>query len=837
MAKPLWGALERPRLRIARPEWTEDVRARWTKALSDALDGRAWTDPERLLAYSFDATGERHLPDAVIFVEAPDDVVKAMEAARAFKVPVIGRGAASGLSGGATPVAGGVLLTFARFNQIRGIDLDNRTALVGPGLVNADFQAALVPHGLFFAPDPSSHRISTIGGNTSENSGGPHCVKYGVTTNHILGGEVVLADGIRRILPTTRDFRPGLDLTGLVVGSEGTLAILTAVEVVLTPMPPATETLLAAFDRLETATEAVSAIIGAGIVPSTLELIDRPFIETIERFAHAGYPSDADAVLLIEVDGSESAAREARERIEAILDEAGAIRVVRATTAEEVARLWKGRRSSYGAAAQVAGHLWIQDVTVPRPLLSTMLRRVLAIGEAYRFPIMTVAHAGDGNLHPNLPYDPSDPDTVERMRAADQAILQACVELGGSITGEHGIGIDKLEQLALMYGPAERLKMAGVKAVFDPDGLLNPYKAVLPADYVAPTDADRSEPSAPENVRELAEAIRAAEADGRRLQIRGHGSRETLAPRHGAADRLSTERLTAVRDLDRGNLSVTVEAGVTGGQLAGLLAAEGFMIPSLEPSARTLGGLLATQSRYWGERGLGWRDHVLAVEWVDGSGTVLQFGRKTMKNVAGYDMVKLAIGSWGQLGVITAVTLRLRPRPPEMTLSFRGRVEDLADFALGLRNAAVPPRGLLIRADGQPTLFVRLEGPDLDQQHRTLADRWGHPGDPCDPDTVDQQHAETLAAALAGRTYIEGGGPPSDLVRSMKPGDALWVFPASGAKEWMRAGELPAEWTRRLTPEGPRIRRDSAWAAIEEGLADLFDPHHLFPRWEDEHDG
>lgn len=836
MAKALWGALARPRLGISRREWTDDDRRRWVRALTDALDGRAWTDPDRLLAYSFDATGERHLPDAVVFVESPDDVIRALALARAFQVPVIGRGAATGLSGGATPVAGGVLLTFARFNQVRRLDRPNRTARVDPGLVNADFQAALAPLGLFFAPDPSSHRISTLGGNASENSGGPHCVKYGVTTNHILGGEVVLADQIARSLPTTRDFRPGFDLTGLIVGSEGTLAILTAIDVVLTPMPPATETLLAAFDRLETATDAVSAIIGAGIVPSTLELIDRPFLETIERFAHAGYPDDADAVLLIEVDGSEAATEDARQRVEAILREMGAVRVLRATTAEEVALLWKGRRSSYGAAAQIASHLWIQDVTVPRPLLSTMLRRVLAIGETYRFPIMTVAHAGDGNLHPNLPYDPSDAEEVERMRAADQAILQACVELGGSISGEHGIGIDKLEQLALMYGPAERQKMAGVKEVFDPDGLLNPYKAILPADYVSPADTDRVEPPAPPPVRDLIDAIRDAGTARRPLRVVGSGRWEALAPSQGAAERLSTERLRKVRDLDRANLTVTVETGVRGTELADVLSAEGFMIPALEPSPRTLGGLLATQSRYWGERGLGWRDHVLAVEWVDGSGTLLRFGRKTMKNVAGYDMVKLAIGSWGQLGVLTAATLRLYPRQPERTLAFVGPAEDLAALALALRNAPEPPRGLLLRWDAEPTLYVRLQGPDLDAQEASVTERWGGPGQECDPDQVDQDHAAAIAQAIAAGSYVEGGGPPASLAASLLPGDVLWAFPTSGAKEWTRFGALPPDWTRRLTDRGPRIRRDPAWAAIEAGLADLFDPHRLFPRWKDDPD-
>ena len=849
--KELWGALPRPNLKLGRKSWTSREQQECFDQLRKSSPPNAvWTDPSRLLAYSYDATGERHWPQAVVFIEHEDQLAEVLSVCQRFGLAIIGRGAGTSLSGGTTPVVGGVVLAFAKWNQVVHIDLENREAMARPGLVNADFQAALAPDDLFYAPDPSSHRISTLGGNASENSGGPHCVKYGVTTNHVLGGEVYLADGVRRTLPTVRDWRPGLDLTGLVVGSEGTLALFTQVKLQVMPKPPAVKTLLAAFDGVERAASAVSAIIAERILPSTLELLDKKSIETIERFVHAGYPAEAGAVLLIEIDGSADDVDQERASVDQILWQSHALSVLHAQTREEVDNLWKGRRSAYGAAAQVAGHLWIQDVTVPRPLLAEMMRQVTAIGVAHGFSIMTIAHAGDGNLHPNLPYNPSDAAEVARMREADQAILRACVARGGSITGEHGIGVDKLEQLALMYSDDELRLMAQLKQVFDPKGLLNPGKAVLPIDHVA----DRTTYPAPtrtmnERVRALASTI----ASSSTVTVCGSGSQQGRGPRHAETHRLSLAGLDQLIELDAPNLTVTVQAGMTAQGLSAQLREHHLSLPTLPDSGtRSLGGLVATNARYWGDGGLGWRDHLLAAQWIDGAGRCFRFGRKTMKNVAGYDVLKLLIGSWGTLAAITELTFRLRPRPPEMAVAGiqSPKAVPLAALALELRNAKVPPRGLFLQHMGEDSvLWVWLEGRHLQTQRDVLSHRtrtsdlelqWYGAEQLA---IIDHQHDLAWldrAHSFGAVQCLEGGVDPAALPHLVGDFDhsecTFFAYPSSGAIELvMPTGSTPLPgWVARRHPIGQssQTRIEGPWRDIESRIGQVFDPHHRFPTWE-----
>ncbi|MCL6563784.1 MAG: FAD-binding oxidoreductase [Firmicutes bacterium] len=843
MAVKLWGALERPGLSLTRRTWSPaEVEAIVQRLAAVVGPSRVWQDPERLMAYSYDATGERHLPDFVVFLERPDEVGPVLQALAAAGVPVIGRGAGTNLSGGTMPIVGGAVLAMARLNRVRAIDPENLRAVVEPGVVNADFQEALAPYGLFFAPDPGSHRISTLGGNVSENAGGPHCVKYGVTTNHVLGGTCYLVDGQARRLPTTRDWRGELDLTGLITGSEGTLALLTELELQVLPKPPQVETLLAAFDDLERATEAVSAIIRARIVPSTLELLDRVSIETVERFAQAGYPAGADAVLLIELDGAAEAVEPEWRRIEALLWECRALSVARATTPAEVEKLWKGRRSAYGAAAQVSSHIWVQDVTVPRPLLPTMMREVNQIGRRYGLNILIIAHAGDGNLHPNITYDPADADEVARMHQADREIIQACVRLGGSITGEHGVGIDKLEHLALMYSPDELAVQWELKQAFDPDNLLNPFKAVLPPErhhLATPHPA----PTGP--VAEVIETIRAAQADGQLLAVHGSTSRRGLAPAHAAGGMaLYTRHLDRIVEIDEGNLTATVEAGVSARELADALAARGLEVPSLPAVSRTVGGLVATNARYWAHRGLGWRDHVVMAEWVDGRGRWVRFGRKTMKNVAGYDVTKLWIGSWGQLGVLTALTFRLRPLPRERRIGCLrdAPVADLLAIAETLRRAPAPPAGLLVHVQGDAgALYVQLEGYAVAEDQRRLEAvaaergllvRWEAESF---AQHLDAIHEAAVGRALAEGGYWEGGGQPAQLRQWYLGGlgHEAWLYPFSGAVE-VTAGE-PGDpdgwWVRRRVGTAVAVRRDPAWQTIEERIYQVFDPRGIWPKF------
>lgn len=445
-----------------------------------ALLGERWvrsTLRDRL-SYSYDATAEKHLPGVVVFPGNTEDVAGVIRLAREYGVPIVPRGAGTNVSGGTIPTQGGIVMAMQRLNRILSIDPVSRTAVVEPCVVNLSLQEALAPLGFFFAPDPSSHKVSTIGGNCQENSGGPHCLKYGVATNHIRGVELVLADGEIITVGGEAEGFPGLDLTGLLVGAEGTLGVVTKVIVAILPLPEATRTILAVFDDLHQSVRTVSGIIAARILPAALELIDHTFIQVIQDSMDAGLPRDAAAALVIEVDGPQEGLQEQAERIAAICRENGVRSVSVAQTEAEGNALWQGRRAAYGCVARRSSFMWVMDISVPRGRLVTMMERVLAVGQRYNLEIYTVAHAGDGNLHPIIPFKPSDPEERARVKAADREILAACVELGGSISGEHGIGVDKVEQTALMFRPEELALMERVKRAFDPDLLMNPGKKI-----------------------------------------------------------------------------------------------------------------------------------------------------------------------------------------------------------------------------------------------------------------------------------------------------------------------------------------------------------------------
>ena len=360
--------------------------------------------------------------------------------------------------------------------RIVEINPEDRYAIVQPGVINLDVSAAVAPHGLSYVPDPSSQTVSTIGGNVAENAGGPHCLLYGMTSNHVLGLEMVLADGSIVQLGGVAPDAPGLDLRGAIVGSEGTLGIVTKVIVGLIPRPADARTLLAMFDRLEDAGRAVSSIIAHGIVPAALEIMDGRMMRAVEAAVHAGYPPDAEAVLLVEIDGYSEGLDDLRTQIEGICRQNGAREIRLATTADERAGLWKGRKSAFGAMGRIAPAYYIQDGVVPRSRLPEVLRFVVEISEKYDLPIANVLHAGDGNLHPLVAFDPRQPGIIDKVRAASSEILHKCVELGGTITGEHGVGLEKQDYMAWLFNDADLAAMAKLKATFDPHDQLNPGK-------------------------------------------------------------------------------------------------------------------------------------------------------------------------------------------------------------------------------------------------------------------------------------------------------------------------------------------------------------------------
>ena len=425
-------------------------------------------------------TVHRRLPGVVVLPGTRDEVLAVVRLLAVHGVPLVPRGAGTGLSGGALADANAVLLVLTRLNRILKLDPRNRVAIVEPGVVNAKLSAAAAPYHLLYAPDPSSQSACTIGGNVAENAGGPHCLKYGVTANHVLTLEVVLADGRVVQLGSPGGEPWGPDLAGVFVGSEGNFGIATRIAVRLLPVPQAVRTLLADFPSLRTAGEAVSAVIASGIVPAALEMMDQSCIQAVEDSVYAaGYPRDAAAVLLVEVDGRVDAAVEAdAASLEAILLQYGARTVRTAADVRERERLWQGRKKAFGAMGRLSRDLVVQDAVVPRSALPDVLEAIGRIAQRYGLTVSNVFHAGDGNLHPNISFDGRVPGLRARVDAAGGEMMAACIAAGGTITGEHGIGLDKLRYMPLIFDGDSLTAMLAVRRVFDPAERVNPGKVI-----------------------------------------------------------------------------------------------------------------------------------------------------------------------------------------------------------------------------------------------------------------------------------------------------------------------------------------------------------------------
>ncbi|MDX1494077.1 MAG: FAD-linked oxidase C-terminal domain-containing protein, partial [Longimicrobiales bacterium] len=439
------------------------------------------TDPDRLFVYESDGlTAYRVRPRAVVLPGSSQEVSSVVRLLHARDIEVVPRGAGTGLSGGALPTPDGVIVGTARMNRILSIEPRDRLARVQPGVVNARLTEATRPHGLYYAPDPSSQSTCTLGGNVAENSGGPHCLKYGVTSRYVTGLTVVLAGGdVVRLGGAGREAAEGLDLVGLFVGSEGCFGIATEIEVRLLPITEGVRTLLGIFGTMEAAGHAVTSIIGSGLMPAAVEIVDKATIEAVEASVFAaGYPTDAGAALVIEFDGTEEGLDADAARAEECCFAAGAREVRRAATEEERAGLWKGRKKAFGAMGRIAPDLLVQDATVPRTRLPEVLAKITEIGERYGLKIANVFHAGDGNLHPNLLFDRTDPDELARVEKASHEIMALCVEVGGTITGEHGVGVDKRAYMTLVHNDVELDMLRRVRRVFDPRGLFNPGKVI-----------------------------------------------------------------------------------------------------------------------------------------------------------------------------------------------------------------------------------------------------------------------------------------------------------------------------------------------------------------------
>jgi glycolate oxidase len=436
-------------------------------------------EPEALRPYECDGLAAyRATPLLVALPERIDQVQALMRFASARGIPVVARGAGTGLSGGALPLEQGILLVMARFNRILDIDPAGCTARVQPGVRNLAISQAAAPHGLYYAPDPSSQIACSIGGNVAENAGGVHCLKYGLTVHNILKLEIVTIDGERLTLGADAPDAPGFDLLALFTGSEGMLGVVVEVTVRLLVRPQSARVLMASFGDVGRAGAAVGDIIGAGVIPGGLEMMDKLAIRAAEDFIHAGYPVDAEAILLCEVDGAESDVREDCERVEALLRAAGATDVRLARDEAERQRFWAGRKNAFPAVGRVSPDYYCMDGTIPRRALPRVLKAIEDLSREYGLQVANVFHAGDGNLHPLILFDANAPGEMERAEALGARILELCVEVGGSITGEHGVGREKINQMCAQFNPDELKVFHAVKAAFDPAGLLNPGKNI-----------------------------------------------------------------------------------------------------------------------------------------------------------------------------------------------------------------------------------------------------------------------------------------------------------------------------------------------------------------------
>ena len=657
-------------------------------------------------------------------------------------VPFTPRGAGTGLSGGALALNEGVVIELARMRKILNIDAANRTALVQPGVVNSHVSRAVAHLGLHYVPDPSSQPTCTIGGNLAENAGGIHCLKYGTTTDHVLGVRVVLAGGEVVDLGGNGNERPGYDLTGTYIGSEGTFGIATEATLRLVPIPPAVRTLLAEFVDVNDASHAVSAIIAAGVMPAALEMMDREIIRAVEASVFsAGLSLDVGAALLIELDGIEAGIDDEAERVKSLCIEYGARTCRSAQDDAERLRLWAARKSAFGAVSRISPDSMIQDAVVPRSRLPEVLADAYRISAKYQLRLANVFHAGDGNLHPLICFDSRWPDQVHRVKEAGRELMETCVRAGGSITGEHGVGLDKRELLSLIFSETDMDTMLRVRAAFDPTGLCNPGKTVPilrgcgEARAVAASgngkpklnDVPITRPPSKAGVTVRHGPFDRAAAQQRLLSIVGatNISMEPFAPAvlvspvsieqacevmqlaaaenwtvlpSGAATWLdagnklepvnlvvSTQKLTRIIEHEPADLITIAEAGVTLRALNTELRRNGQWLPIDPPDdgRATIGGIVSTG--LGGAQQLGYgapRRHVIGMKVVRADGSLIKIGGRVVKNVAGYDLSKLLTGSYGTLGLIVEVNFKLRPVPFEtVTLVAAGERQNLLNSA------------------------------------------------------------------------------------------------------------------------------------------------------------
>lgn len=657
------------------------------------------SNPADLYLYSFDSALDRSMPAAVVLPETPDQVALVVKLLSKNKRAFVARGAATSLCGGPVPMQGAVVIGLAKLNRIGKFDKEKREAVVEPGVVNLKLQQTVAPAGLFYAPDPGSQKACTIGGNVATNAGGPHCLKYGVTSQFVMGLDWVFPEG-QQLHVKVED--PGYDVVGFLVGSEGTLGIATRVRLKLLPAPKVVRTMLVSFPSIEDAIQSVTDIIAGGLLPATLEAMDKTTIMAVEAFSHAGYPTDAEAVLLIEVDGDTEPDLDRQvDDIHAHCQKNNRIEFRFAKTDAERMKLWEGRRGAYPAMARLAPNVLVEDGAVPRTQLPEALKRIKQIAREADLRVALLFHAGDGNLHPQIVFDERDQAKTRIVKEAGQKMLKVCVDLGGTISGEHGIGTDKREAMRWLFTRETLSLFRRLKNVFDPENLCNPDKLI-------PLVGKTAAPAAPEPEAALVERVAVSPeggvAPGSEEELIGMVKRlaaqKTMFGIQGAQTKyvsqentvLSTSKLDKIIEFDRANLTLTVQAGALVDKVRAEIEKENRFLWMASPG--TFGGAIATRASALPAV----RDLILGMRVLLPTGEVVKLGAKTMKNVAGYDAAKLLIGSWGTLGIILDVTFRLFPyAAPQLLSDAEARPFVFRDVHKKIKKAFDPDNILSIR--------------------------------------------------------------------------------------------------------------------------------------------
>lgn len=591
------------------------------------------TDEASLLLHAYDCSLSRTRPDMLLNILREEDISPVLQILSAHRIPFVPRAAATNHAGSCSALNGGAVLNLTALNQILQINTREQFALVQPAVVTGDLQNALNKLGFFYAPDPASERVCTLGGNLAQNASGARCMKYGATPDHVLEADAVLPDGQK--VHFVRD-GGGPDFIGLLAGSEGTLGVITRLKVKILPLVKHIKTFLVTFPSLADSVQTVTDLTARGIIPRCVEAMDKTTLQTVEDFSHAGYPADAQALLILELDGTPAQIEADAKELEEICRANRAQQFLPAKTEAERSRLWLGRRAAYAAIARLAPNVMVGDGTVPRSELPRALEKVRRILEEKNIQASLLFHAGDGNFHPHFIFDERNPADALRVKRALGEVLKACVDCGGTISGEHGIGVEKRAEMAYQYDKPTLDLFARIKRAADPLNLANPLK-IIPVNY-----AEKTRPQLPadEAVQTLAGQIR----------------RQTPTSGAGGKTKFSTRTLTKIIDIDLTNYTATAQAGVTLDQLQKALG-EHHVFAALPNGTATLGDAFSS-GKY-----PHFYEHTLGLEALLADGSLVRYGGKLMKNAAGYHLTRLFAGARGTLGLVTQLTFKIFAKP------------------------------------------------------------------------------------------------------------------------------------------------------------------------------